>query len=116
MSLGLIMLGGMFLGAGASAVMDTMKYDEKCDNAKKTLKSMDKMKKFYNEMMSSEQNTQDKYEDMLRNMTNLNNESKEKLKFYTEYLKNQYRITQIIMSTSICIVCILFVIKYFFGN
>ena len=116
MSLGVIMIGGMFLGAGASAVMDTMKYDEKCDNAKNTLKSMNKMKTFYDEMMSSEDKTQTEYEDMLKNMAIYDKESKEKLEFYTEYLKNQYRTTQIIMSTTICIICALFIIKYFFGN
>ena len=110
------MIGGMFIGAGASAVMDTMKYDEKCDNARNTLKSMDKMKTFYDEMMSSEDKTQTEYEDMLRNMAIYDKESKEKLEFYTEYLKNQYRTTQIIMSTTICIICALFIIKYFFGN
>ena len=110
------MIGGMFIGAGASSVMDTMKYDEKCDNARNTLKSMDKMKTFYDEMMSSEDKTQTEYEDMLRNMAIYDKESKEKLEFYTEYLKNQYRTTQIIMSTTICIICALFIIKYFFGN
>ena len=110
------MLGGMFLGAGASAVMDTIKHDKKCENARDTLKSMNNMKKFYNEMMSSEKHTQDEYKDMIKEMATHDKNSKEKLKFYTEYLKNQYRTTQIIMSTSICIICGLLIIKYFFGN
>ena len=116
MSFGLIMLGGMFAGAGASAVMDTVKYDEKCDNAKNTLKSMDKMKTFYNEIMANSTNQEQDYDKMLQDMANLDKENKEKLKLYTEFLKNQYRTTQIIMSTSICIICALFIIKYFFGN
>lgn len=116
MSLGVIMIGGMFIGAGASAVMDTMKYDEKCDNARNTLKSMNKMKNFYDDMMANSSEQQQDYEDMLKNMAIYDKESKEKLEFYTEYLKNQYRTTQIIMSTTICIICALFIIKYFFGN
>tara|TARA_Y100000389_G_scaffold185635_1_gene205239 strand:+ start:367 stop:699 length:333 start_codon:yes stop_codon:yes gene_type:complete len=110
------MVGGMFAGAGASAVMDTMKYDEKCDNARNTLKSMNKMKTFYDEMMSNANKTQAEYEGMLKNMAIYDKESKEKLKFYTEFLKKEHRTTQIIMSTSICIICSLFIIKYFFGN
>lgn len=116
MSLGVVMLGGMFAGAGASAVMDTIKYDKKCDNARTSIKSMNKMKSFYDDMMSSEDKTQEQYEDILRNMAISDKENKENLELYTDFLRKEYRITQIIMSTTICIICALFIIKYFFGN
>ena len=80
MSLGVIMIGGMFLGAGASAVIDTIQYDKKCDNARNTLKSMNNMKTFYDEMMSNSTKQQQDYEDILKNMAKYDKESNEKLK------------------------------------
>jgi len=110
------MLGGMFAGAATSSVMDTIKYNKACDESDKIVGGLNKMKTFYSELNAQEDKIIDEYKIFLNEIVTKHDINKKILEDNLKKLENDYLITQSILSTSIAIICVLFVIKYFFGN
>ena len=110
-ALGYIMIGGMVGGAFANTVMDTMNVTKNCDMAKKMIKSMEKMQKFYDGI--SDQNTRNQAECQIL-IDNMKTEHDQHKLVIDDYLKNnndRIRRTEIVLVTSLSIIIVNFIIK-----
>ena len=110
------MLGGMFAGAATSSVMDTIKYNKACDESDKIVSGLNRMKTFYSELNAQEDYIISEYEKILKRIITEHDTNKKILEQFLVEQENDYKITQIVLSISISIICVLFVIKNFFGN
>ena len=109
--IGTILITGMVFGSITNAAIDAANVGKNCDNAKKTLKSMQDMRDFYNSM----------YENIHTDIKQLNKFTQQLKDQYTEnkkqvnwYLKNQADIKkrlEIILTLSMCVIYVLFLYK-----
>ena len=110
------MIGGMLAGAVTSSVMDTIKYNKACDESDKIVSGLNRMKTFYSELNAQEDYIINEYKKILNRIVTEHDTNKKILEENLKIQENDYKMTQSILATSIAIICVLFVIKNFFGN
>lgn len=110
-NLGVIMMVGFIGGAAANSVIDTIHVKANCENANAMIKASKKMQQYYEQISTTEINDKEQAD-------NLTNELKQKYKEHQfiidDYKKNnkeRQRRTEIVLTTSLCIIIVNFLIK-----
>ena len=110
-NLGVIMMAGFIGGAVANSVIDTIHVKANCENANAMIKSSKKMQQYYEQIS----NTETKYMKQAEELTNeLKQKHKEHQLVIDDYNKNnkeRQRRTEIVLTTSLCVIIVNFLIK-----
>ena len=109
--LGTILLVGMFIGAITNAGMDTANVNQNCDMAKKTLKSMQDMRQFYDSI--SDQNYKDEVaiKKLIQQLEAEHTANQTQVKKYLKHHKDIEKRMHIILVISLYTIIVLFMYK-----
>ncbi len=111
MALGTVMMVGFIGGAVANSVVDAINVKKNCENANKMIESMNNMREFYNTISKDEIKFKSYVDDITEKLTK---NYKIHQAVIDDYLKNnndRQRRTEIVLTTSLCIIIVNFIIK-----
>tara|TARA_Y100001972_G_C7604813_1_gene303110 strand:+ start:709 stop:1092 length:384 start_codon:yes stop_codon:yes gene_type:complete len=110
-ALGYAMIGGMIVGAGANAVMDTINVDKNCEIAKDMIENMKKMRAFYNSISDENTRNQQTCQELIDTLKQKHLEHQSSIDDYLKNNNDRQKRMELILTLSLSIILVNFIIK-----
>jgi len=111
MALGTVMMVGFLGGAVVNSVVDAINVKKNCENANKMIESMNNMREFYNIISVDEEKFKSDVDDITVKLKENYNIHQAVIDDYLKNNNDRQRRTEIVLTTSLCIIIVNFIIK-----
>tara|TARA_Y100000022_G_C12946713_1_gene238476 strand:+ start:117 stop:500 length:384 start_codon:yes stop_codon:yes gene_type:complete len=111
MSLGIVLLAGMGLGAITNAGIDAANVGKNCDTAKATLQSLQDMRKFYNSIAPVYTGDNKNLQTILDSLKQEHSKNQTKIEYYLKHHNDITKRMELILLIPLCVIYALFLYK-----